>query len=426
MELIIHKGAEEIGGNCIEIKTSKTTLLVDVGTPVSSERKAVDTSTLKPNAILLSHAHYDHYGKLHELDNTTIYMGQITKSLLQISHDFIPDREMPNNIEIFTGFKEFFIGDIKITPYPMDHSIIDAYGFLIEADGVKLFYTGDFRAHGRKSKLFQNLLKKSHKLEIDYLITEGTTIGDKQREQKLADEIVLEDALIKSISKTKENLTFIDFSSQNYDRLISAYKACNKCKKIFVVDIYTAIIIEKIKKILKETTKSSSSLTIDIGNIKVLGEGSSQSRKAKKSGIYKEELQKIYKGNQISIDEIIKKPSSYVLKASPYLAIELINKTKGGITYIYSQWQGYLQEQHNPKGYENYQKIATHPSVCFEKIHISGHIKEDDLIKLIDAMKPKYIIPIHTETKEYFKKYKNVLMLSNAESIQLPTNTKES
>ena len=37
-------------------------------------------------------------------------------------------------------------------------------------------------------------------------------------------------------------------SSQNIDSLVSAYKACNKEKKLFVVDIYTAWILENLKK----------------------------------------------------------------------------------------------------------------------------------------------------------------------------------
>jgi ribonuclease J len=55
----------------------------------------------------------------------------------------------------------------------MDHSAPDAYAFEIECDGKRLFYSGDFRAHGRKAKLFKNLLKNPPK-KIDVLIMEGT------------------------------------------------------------------------------------------------------------------------------------------------------------------------------------------------------------------------------------------------------------
>ena len=36
----------------------------------------------------------------------------------------------------------------------MDHSAFDAYAFLVEAEGRSLFYSGDFRIHGRKQRVF--------------------------------------------------------------------------------------------------------------------------------------------------------------------------------------------------------------------------------------------------------------------------------
>ena len=54
----------------------------------------------------------------------------------------------------FESGKSFWIGDIEITPYLMDHSAFDAYAFIIKSNGKSLFYSGDFRIHGRKTKAF--------------------------------------------------------------------------------------------------------------------------------------------------------------------------------------------------------------------------------------------------------------------------------
>lgn len=63
-----------------------------------------------------------------------------------------------------------------ITPYLVDHSAYDAFAIQIEADGKKLFYSGDFRGHGRKRKLLDNLV--THPPEkIDTLLMEGTTLS---------------------------------------------------------------------------------------------------------------------------------------------------------------------------------------------------------------------------------------------------------
>ena len=60
-------------------------------------------------------------------------------------------------------------GPFTVTPYLVDHSAYGAYAFLIEADGKRLFYSGDFRAHGRKGKLFDGFIK-NHPKDIDVLM----------------------------------------------------------------------------------------------------------------------------------------------------------------------------------------------------------------------------------------------------------------
>ncbi len=102
-------------------------------------------------------------------------MGKATHELVKITSLFTPNTDNINNTEYFSNEKPFTIGDIKITPYLVDHSAFDAYAFLIEGDGESYFYSGDFRAHGRKASLFNKLISNPPK--VDVLFMEGTTIG---------------------------------------------------------------------------------------------------------------------------------------------------------------------------------------------------------------------------------------------------------
>jgi len=68
------------------------------------------------------------------------------------------------------------LGPFIITPYLVDHSAYDAYAIQIEADGKKLFYSGDFRGHGRKRKLLDRLVAHPP-VKIDTLLMEGTTLS---------------------------------------------------------------------------------------------------------------------------------------------------------------------------------------------------------------------------------------------------------
>ena len=49
MKLTIHRGAQEIGGTCIEIQTTKSDILVDFGIPLVDEHKEKFNSDIIKN-----------------------------------------------------------------------------------------------------------------------------------------------------------------------------------------------------------------------------------------------------------------------------------------------------------------------------------------------------------------------------------------
>ena len=79
--------------------------------------------------------------------------------LVKISSIFTPFKTKLSNVNIISPKKTFIIGEFKITPYLVDHSAFDALAYLVEGDGKRIFYSGDFRGHGRKSVLFERMIK---------------------------------------------------------------------------------------------------------------------------------------------------------------------------------------------------------------------------------------------------------------------------
>jgi len=102
MNVIIHRGAREVGGSCIEINSSTTTPLCDFGLPLSFEfGKDMDavlpeplytditSSRKKIDAVLLSHAHLDHIGLMGKLpSHIPVYMGTATSRQVQFIDRF--------------------------------------------------------------------------------------------------------------------------------------------------------------------------------------------------------------------------------------------------------------------------------------------------------------------------------------------------
>ncbi|GAG83422.1 unnamed protein product, partial [marine sediment metagenome] len=189
------------------------------------EEKAID-------GILISHSHMDHYGFLKFVNpDIPIYMSEGAKILVEISDIFIPYKIGKLNVKTIDKIKNFAIGEFKIDSYLVDHSAFDARAFLIEAEGKRLFYSGDFRGHGRKSILFKGMVNNPPK-GIDCLLMEGSMLG---RDKQLYENEDAIQAKIAKILRKRGNITFLFTSSQNIDRLVSAYKACLRTGSIFVI-----------------------------------------------------------------------------------------------------------------------------------------------------------------------------------------------
>jgi ribonuclease J len=97
MQLIVHQGAQEIGGTVIELSTDQTKILLDIGQPLNKNSTSVNVAALKPDAALVSHPHQDHFGLLDQLDpSVPVYMGELSKNLISASRKFL-GRSLPEN-----------------------------------------------------------------------------------------------------------------------------------------------------------------------------------------------------------------------------------------------------------------------------------------------------------------------------------------
>ena len=415
MQIKIHKGTEEIGGSCIELSTKNSKLLLDYGTPLKKESEQV---VLPENidAILISHPHQDHFGEIVNIEtDLPIYCGELSIALMNAAKIFTGKKILENNFQIFKAWESFEIGDFKITPYLVDHSATDAYAFLIEAEGKKVLYSGDFRANGRKAKLFDKMIENDNLKNLDVLMMEGTMM---QRSNKdFPNEQSVEDKIYETINETS-NISFMIGSSQNIDSLVSAYRACKKANKIFVVDIYTAWILEKMKLI------SESIPNIEWENVKVIKKfGGGYYQKLQENKLYFRGFTfKMFK-QVVEIEDIKANPQNYFLKISPWhinRVIDFCNIENSNI--IYSQWLGYLEEKYSGE------KTATLFKGLKEDnnwvyAHTSGHADLPALKKFASALNPKKLIPIHTEYKEEFENhFDNVAILADDEVYNVNEN----
>jgi ribonuclease J len=432
LKLIIHRGTHEIGGSCIELRSNseKTRIIIDIGLPLvnadkspfdldsysNATQKALQEKKILPginglyqdeepsvSGVLLSHAHIDHFGLLRFVHpDIPIYMSIGTKNLIDVSNIFLNTRVNLELVKTFDMCHPFQIRELTITPYLMDHSAPDAAAFLIESDGQQIFYTGDFRGHGRKSSLLKRLIHDPPP-DIDFLVMEGTNVG--KSEGPYTDEKSVEEALTDHFL-SQRGLCYVFTASQNLDRIVSIYRAAKRSDKILVIDLYTAFILDKLGVI------SSNIPQYSWKGIRVLYSHYQAQRLEEydKSLLYK------YRESKIEFEEIRESPIDKVLlaKDSRYFR-NIIKKLSQSVNAlaVYSMWSGYLKRG----DLESFLKSCGIPLI---EVHISGHSNVKQLQELTEALKPRFIIPIHTFYPEmYLDLFTNIIQLSDDEVFNL-------
>ena len=395
MKVTIHKGSHEIGGTCIQLSSEKTNILLDAGLPLNTDSRPVDLSRLSVDALLVSHPHQDHFGLMATLlAGTPVYIGKLARSLIDATQVFIGNDKYALDFHDFKAWQPFTIGDFTITPYLVDHSAVDAYAFLIEAEGKRLFYSGDLRSHGRKGVLFKNLVKRPIR-DIDVLFLEGTMLH--RSNDLFPDEKSVEEAIFQTIQPQK-NISFLLSSSQNIDRIVSAYRACIRAHKLLVIDIYTAWVLEQLRQITQNTP------AMDWPEVRVFAKGSQYERLKANSEYFGDFSNRLFRYRVIP-EELRQNPGAFLYfgKMSSFSHIDEFKIAAAPVNVIYSQWLGYLDGTHTE--YYGSVQIAAYrsdPAINFVYAHTSGHAPVEDLKTLAEALKPKMLIPIHTEHGEDF------------------------
>lgn len=395
MLLVIHKGSHEIGGNCIELSHDGCSILLDIGQPLDPESVPAPVQDMEPAAVVVSHPHMDHYGLIDVVrKGVPIYLGGLSHSLIDAARLFTARDRLSNDITHITAWQEFEIGPFKISSYLMDHSSPEAFAFLIEADGKRVFYTGDFRAHGRKGKVFEKLIQSPPE-NIDAIIMEGTMMG--RSNDDFPDETSVEDKILEVI-RDQDSITFLLCSSQNIDRVVGAFRACKKAGKTMVVDAYTAWVLEKMKQVSKSVPEMSWDqvrVYVPKNQYDVIKEHSDI------FGTFRREI--FQKDVRIEAGEIHDRAKDilFIARPSMYRTMDRHLKT-GPINVIYSMWLGYLEDERYVAKNRRVCEYRTDQQVNFNYAHTSGHAPVEDLKRLVDAIQPKQLYPVHTELRDKF------------------------
>ncbi len=410
----IHRGTQEIGGTCVEIEAQGKRIVLDIGLPLDApDADAVPLHPVpgfdKPDpsllGVVISHPHQDHYGLAHRLPpETTFLIGHAAQAILEAADLFTPAGLKLQHVIHMAHRQPIVLGPFTITPYLVDHSAYDAYAVLVEADGKRLFYSGDFRAHGRKAKLVEQLIADPPR-DVDVLLMEGTTLGRPETEQGFPSEEDLVPKFVEMFEQT-DGLVQVWASGQNIDRLVTLYKACRKANRQLILDVYT-------NHILRAT-----------GNEHIPQAGWRDIRvflpKGQKRRIIQDDrldLVKPLKPYRIYAEGIASEAGRSVMLFRPSMMRELdaMEGLKIG-RLIVSVWGGYLKDER----YRPLLDWLERRSIPMELCHTSGHADSGPLQQFRRAFGGATVVPIHGEQPQRIAGWPGAhLLLQNGQIINI-------
>ena len=388
----IHRGPHQIGGCVTEYEHEGWRLFVDYGEPLPGEDKSdlhiegLTHGDLSKSALLITHYHGDHVGRIAELPDTLpIYIGKIAREIQQVLSNrlkYVDKRhklmlEKLERANTFIAGESFTIGPFNIMPVTVDHSAFDAYAFRIEADGVKAFHTGDFRTHGFRSKKFPKMLE-TYIGGVDYLVCEATNV--RQPYKTILSERFIQRNFESRFRENKSNIVYL--SSTNIDRLFALYHAALKAGRPFYVDKYQMQVMDIIVK-----------------SDPIWGKATLYQYDEREKPVKLFEGNNEFIANEKFIDYLNDK--GYVLIARAGKKFDnLIEKLPGEKKKYLSVWEGYVKE-----GVAYNKDLAKSLGDDYEYIHTSGHCDMESLKKVAEQLNPKAIIPIHTDDPDEFAQY---------------------
>jgi putative mRNA 3-end processing factor len=241
MKIKVLGAASEVGRSGFSVNCDGTNLLLDYGVMFAKKRTDPPSYPLhvRPkdvDATIITHAHLDHSGCVPSLfngGNTHVYSTPPTldlsvlliEDMLKIeknkhSFDFRHVNSMIKNSKEI-GFRDpVNIGNVKFELRSSGH-VIGGGTVLVEAEGKRLFYTGDINLHGSRM-----LPKADLDIgDIDLLITESTYSQSNQMPREKSEHGLIEFA--NQIMDNKGILFIPSFSVERSQEIACVLKNAN-------------------------------------------------------------------------------------------------------------------------------------------------------------------------------------------------------
>ncbi|MDE1852896.1 MAG: MBL fold metallo-hydrolase [Thaumarchaeota archaeon] len=426
-------GVGEIGGNKFLLEDEGARVLLDFGTGFSDgsdyfdstispravngagdlfefgllpqipglySEKALQNTDLKYvepeiDAVVLSHFHWDHTGRIGYVDpKIPVYCGETTSLIHEAYGESSSSPLDGHPIRKFRTGDRFRIGSMEFVPVHVDHSIPGAYGFVVHTTEGAMAYTGDFRFHGPAGSMTRDFIEAARLEKPKLLLTEGTRVRRGDSKANMSEGAVLEEA--QRMVKGTEAMVFSTFRGNDVDRINTFYEASRTSGRRLVVSMKMAILLERLRADRKL-------------RVPQVGKDVDVYVRRKKSGRLDDSdyfpWERPFLDHGVSASDVRGRQGEVFLHLEAWNFPELVDiKPERGGTYIHSATEAFNEEGEREEGViRNWVK---HVGFRYAQLHASGHAPMGEVEELVEQVGAKKVVPVHTEHPGLFREFR--------------------
>ncbi len=400
------------------------------------------------DAVLLSHAHLDHNGDLSYLDPSipvycTRATGMVARAMQDTGQDtferelvylrprankegnLVSDTKAPLQQRLFHfldgplseparafwcsapgrrllascggGQAPQELAGLRLRWWAVDHSVPGACAFAIETSCGWLAYTGDLRFHGRQGPATWRAAEALAALRPLALLCEGTHVDA----QGCTAEADVAQNVGRLLREAAGRLVVADFAPRNVERLETFLTLCRAHGRVLLIQPKDAYLLEALH--LAEPAAHPDPLAERA--LMLYDDPKAAPRP------WETKLRTRWQSKLVSASAVCQHRGDFVLCFSLWDTNDLLDLEgiEGGF-YIYSNSKAYDEEQE--ADLERLRNWVDHCGLSFHgdprsgdgpPLHSSGHASGQDLVRFVLAVRPRYLVPIHSERPEWWQ-----------------------
>ena len=285
---------------------------------------------------------------------------------------------------------------MRIQNFAVDHSLFGASAWAVETSAGWVVYSGDLRLHGSNADSTRRFVEAASRLHPIALVIEGTRINQNSTHTESG----VRDACPKAVQECS-GLVVADFGPRNIERLLSFLEIARQTGRKLAILPKDAYLLDAMHLVNPSEVPG-----LDDGGFSIYWEYVGSSNK------WRDQVANDYPQLAVTPRDVSANQDKFICCFSYWDVQELAYiKPVPGSRWIYSSCEAFSEEmaidaQKLKLWIDHFGMELLGTLLPGEEpdcpYHVSGHASGDDLIEIVKTIRPKTLIPVHTEHPEVY------------------------